>query len=192
MTNKRIIIQVLVLILILALLPTAGVFADGGGGFFYGLQTSEYPFLKGYPIRNNSLGLMCSGGYGYGVHGHEITGGFGVGLTDFEKNTGIAGGYGGVIRGLRLLAFPFNLMLTSWTGIGGLKINKPATGEEQGFLIVSEEVDLEVGLPVLPWFMPTLYAGYQIAGNIYPDKAFAAFFSYTQVVGVRLAWGKFY
>ena len=110
-------------ILALSLILSAGLgatYADGGGGFFYSLQTTEYPFLKGYPIRNNSLGLMYTGGYGYGVSGHEINGGFGVGLSDFESETGIAGGYGGVIHGARGKVGPVNLMITSWTGIGGL------------------------------------------------------------------------
>jgi len=187
MTDKRL----LALILIAALLPAAA-FADGGGGFFYGLQTTEYPFLKGYEIRNNSLGLMYTGGYGFGVSGHEITGGFGVGLSDFEKETGIAGGYGGVIHGYRGLLGPVNVMLTSWTGIGGIHVTDAATGESKGFLLVSEELDLEIGFPILPWFMPVVYAGYQVAGNLYPEKPFQAFVSYTPVVGVRFAWGKFY
>jgi hypothetical protein len=41
MTDKR--ITAMGLILIAALLPAAA-FADGGGVFFYGLQTTEYPF----------------------------------------------------------------------------------------------------------------------------------------------------
>ncbi len=169
----------------------AAAYADGGGGFFYGLQTTEYPFLRGYPIRNNSVGLTYTGGYGYGVSGHEITGGFGVGFTDSTSDTGIAGGYGGVINGARAQVGPLNLMITSWTGIGGIKFTEAATGETAGFLIVTEEIDLEIGLAVLPWFMPVFYAGYQVMGNLAPGQPFHDFFSYTPAVGVRFAFGKF-
>ena len=40
------------LTLFMVLVGSAG-FADGAGGMYYGLQTSEYPFLKDYPVRNN-------------------------------------------------------------------------------------------------------------------------------------------
>jgi hypothetical protein len=186
MTDQR--ITVVGLILAVILLPAAA-FADGGGGFFYGLQTTEYPFLQGYPIRNNSLGLMYTGGFGYGMSGSEVTGGFGVGLSDFEHKTG--GGYGGVIHGFRGVLGPVNLLLTSWTGIGGLKYSEALSGDTHSYLIFTEEIDLELGLAILPWFMPMLYAGYQVMGNLYPEKPFRGFFSYTPVVGVRFAWGRF-
>ena len=169
----------------------SAVHADGGGGFFYGLQTTEYPFLQGYPVRNNSLGLMYTGGYGYGVSGHEINGGFGVGLSDFQSETGIAGGYGGVIHGARGKVGPVNLMITSWTGIGGIKFTQAESGDSLSYLIVTEEIDLEIGLAVLPWFMPVFYAGYQVMGNVAPGRPFSDFFSYTPVIGVRFAFGKF-
>ena len=188
MTSKR--IATLGIVLIAALLPAAA-FADGGGGFFYGLQTNEYPFLRDYPIRNNSLGLMYTGGYGFGISGHEINGGFGVGLSDFEGDTGIAGGYGGVIHGLRGKLGPVNIMFTSWTGIGGLKFTSAASGETEGYVIVTEELDLEVGLAVLPWLMPIVYAGYQVMGNVGPGKPFQDFFSYAPVIGIRFVFGSF-
>ncbi len=188
MIDKR--ITAVGLILIAALLPAAA-FADGGGGFFYGLQTTEYPFLRCYPIRNNSLGLMYTGGYGYGISDHEITGGFGVALSDFDEQTGIAGGYGGLINGFRARLGPVNLMLTAWTGIGGLKFRAPLSLEERSYLILSEEIDLEIGFAVLPWFMPVLFAGYQVMGNLYPERPFQGFFSYAPVVGLRFAWGHF-
>jgi hypothetical protein len=169
----------------------AAAHADGGGGFFYGLQTGEYPFLKGYPIRNNSLGLMYTGGYGYGISGHQINGGFGMGLSDFGNETGIAGGYGGVIGGARAKAGPLNFMITSWTGIGGIKFSEALSGETASYLIVTEEIDLEIGLAALPWFMPVFYAGYQVMGNVVPGRPFQDFFSYTPVFGVRFAFGKF-
>lgn len=167
----------------------AAAYADGGGGFFYGLQTTE--FLSGYPIRNNSQGLRYTGGYGYGVSGHRIAGGFGVGVSDLQDDSGIAAGYGGVINGARAKAGPFNLMLTSWTGIGGLRFTEAATGQASGYLIATEELDLEIGLAVFPWFMPVFYAGYQIMGNLAPGRPFGDFFSYAPVFGLRFAFGKF-
>ncbi len=182
--------RVLALSLILSA-ALAAAYADGGGGFFYGLQSTDYPFLRGYPIRNNSLGLMYTGGYGYGVSGHRITGGFGVAVSDFESNTGIAAGYGGVINGARAKAGPFNLMITSWTGMGGLRFTDAASGETAGYLIATEELDLEIGLAVFPWFMPVFYAGYQVMGNLAPGRPFGDFFSYAPVFGLRFTFGKF-
>lgn len=175
--------RILALGLILSAAVSA-VHADGGGGFFYGLQTPEY-------IPNNSPGLMYTGGYGYGVSGHQVKGGFGVGLSDFQSETGIAGGYGGVIHGARAKVGPANLMITSWTGIGGIKFTQAPSGDSLSYLIVTEEIDLEIGLAVLPWFMPVFYAGYQVMGNVAPGRPFSDFFSYTPVIGVRFAFGKF-
>ena len=39
--------------------------------------------------------------------------------------------------------------------------------------------------------MPVFYAGYQVMGNLAPGQPFSDFFSYTPVVGVRFAFGKF-
>jgi hypothetical protein len=113
------------LALLISLVGAAG-FTDGAGGVYYGLQTSEYPFLKDYPVRNNSLGLACYGGYGYGVHGHTITGGFGFAVTDTNGDTGIAGGFGGVINGVRFIDWPVTVSLISWTAVGGI-----STGNEE-------------------------------------------------------------
>jgi hypothetical protein len=188
-TRKKIV--VLVVTLIVVLLP-ASAFADGGGGFFYGLQSSAYPLFEDYPIRNKSLGLMYTGGYGYAASGYEIHGGFGVGLSDFESETGMLGGYGGVIYGLRGRLGPVNLMLTSWTGIGGLKFTDTLDSTRKSYVIVTEELDLELGLAVFRWFMPVVYAGYQVMGNITPGQPFRDFLTYTPVFGFRVAFGSFH
>ncbi len=83
-------------------------------------------------------------------------------------------------------------MVLSWTGIGGIQFTEAASSETMGYLIVTEEIDLEIGLPVLPWFMPVFYDGYQVMGNVGPGKPFQDFFSYTPVIGVRFVFGKFY
>ena len=61
-----------------------------------------------------------------------------------------------------------------------------------GFFAFVEEITLEPGIPVNQWFMPTLYADYQVAGNLIPGTPFEDFLVYTPVVGFRVAWGKFY
>lgn len=187
--NKKLAV---LLALYIALAGTAG-FTDGAGGMYYGLQTSEYPFLKDYPVRNNSLGLAYYGGYGYGVHGHTITGGFGFAITDTDGDTGIAGGFGGVINGVRFIDWPVTVSLISWTAIGGISTGNQEGGDgEEGFFAFVEEITLELGIPINRWFMPSLYAGYQIAGNLAPGTPFEDFLVYTPVVGMRVAWGKFY
>jgi hypothetical protein len=185
--------KIVIALALLMLLAGTAVFADGAGGMYYGLQTSEYPFLKDYPIRNNSLGLAYYGGYGYGVHGNTITGGFGFAITDTDGETGIAGGFGGVINGIRFVDWPVTVSLISWTGLGGISAGNQADGDsEEGYFAFMEEITLELGIPINQWFMPSLYAGYQIAGNLAPGTPFEDFLVYTPVIGVRVAWGKFY
>jgi hypothetical protein len=184
----------LMVLLALLLVPAcAAIFADGAGGMYYGLQTAEYPFLKDYPVRNNSMGLSYYGGYGYGVHGNTIIGGFGFAITDTDRETGIAGGFGGIINGVRFIDWPVTLSLISWTAIGGISTgNQESSDGEEGFFALMEEITLELGIPINRWFMPSVYAGYQIAGNLAPGAPFEDFVVYSPVFGVRMAWGKFY
>lgn len=183
-----------VLLAALALIITTASFADGGGGMFYGYQVSAYPFLEKYPVRNNSLGLAYFGGYGYGVNRRNnwVTGGFGFAILDVGSDTGVAGGFGGIISGFRLLAAPINISFLSWTGFGGISVGGIDPDGPGGYFAVSEEITVELGLPILPWFMPTVYVGYQIAGNVIPGRAFESFLSYTPVAGLRVQWGDFY
>lgn len=187
--NRKLAI-LLALLVVFSALSGISVFADGCGGMFYGLQTTEYPFLKNHPVHNNSMGLAYYGGYGYGVHGRTITGGFGFAITDTDGDTGIAGGFGGVINGVRFVDWPVTLSLISWTAVGGISTGNQES--DDGFFAIMEEITLELGIPVNRWFMPTLYAGYQIAGNLIPGTPFEDFLVYTPVVGARVAWGKFY
>ncbi len=185
--------RALLLVAIALSLPALAVLADGCGGMFGGLQTSEYPFLKDYPVRNNSMGLAYYGGFGYGVHDRTITGGFGFAVADTNGDTGISGGFGGVINGFQLIQWPVTVSLISWTALGGIHTGEQKSAEGyDGFFSFLEEITLELGIPFSRWFMPTFYMGYQFAGNLIPGTPFDDFFTYTPVVGIRVAWGKFY
>lgn len=178
----------------IALMVLSGVaaFAAGGGGFYTGYQTSRYPILDQYGPPSNNMSVIYYGGYGYGVsHDGVISGGFGFGFGDSATSSELAGGFGGVISGYRFLYWPVNLSLVTWTGVGGVYTGNSSLHPHNGYFCVSAELDLEVGLPVLPWFMPVVYAGYQFIGNLSGGKPFDEFISYTPVVGVRFAWGGF-
>lgn len=167
--------------------------SGGGGGMLIGYQTSTYPFLEKYPLANNSLELIYYGGFGYGVsRDGRITGGFGYAIMDVAGSSKIAGGFGGFVAGYRFLDAPVNLSIVSWTGLGGISTGVLPVYGFKGFFALLQEVTIEVGLPIIRWFMPTIFAGYQIAGNMIPGVPFRAFFSYTPVVGFRLQWGSFY
>jgi hypothetical protein len=185
---------VFVLCVLLVLSPATLVArSGGGGGMNIGYQTSSYPFLERYPVTANTMELIYYGGVGYGVSwDRTITGGFGYAIMDVTGDSEIAGGFGGFIGGFRLLDRPINISILSWTGLGGISTGVlPAYGHE-GFFGLLQEITLEMGFPVIRWFMPTLFAGYQVAGNLIPGVPFEAFFSYTPVVGFRLHWGSFY
>lgn len=187
MTKKICVLGVLFLIAL-------GVgFANGGGGVYYGQQVAQYPFFENYDIDNNSLGLIYYGGFGYGIDKDDIIkGGFGMTIYDPSGVSGIAGGFGGVIAGVRLLKLPLNISIVSYTGFGGLYTGNHKTSPGSGFFAVSGELDLEVGVPIFKWFMPVVYAGYQVQANVIPGKIFEGFLSYTPVVGVKMTWGSLY
>lgn len=181
------------LILLFTAAAALSSFADGGGGMFFGYQTSQYPFLEKHPVVNNSYGLVYFGGYGYGIDRKgNITGGFGIAIQDpsFEEG-GISGGFGGFISGYRIFRRPVSLSLVTWTGFGGIytgDYNSEDGGN--GFFSLFFEIDAELGLPITPWFMPVVYVGYQVIGNMIPGEFFTHFLSYTPVLGIRVCWGK--
>ncbi len=181
---------------IIAVMVACSAFAHdgsrGGGGMFVGYQVPEYPGVDTvYPLSSN-LGLSHVGGFGYGVNSrNEISGGFGYAISDADKSRGIKGGMAGFISGYRFFSQPLYFSLVSWTGFGGIYTGNAGTTPHQGYFCVSEEIDLELGLPVVDWFMPVVFAGYQVIGNIAPGQAFQGFFSYSPVVGFRIVWGKF-
>ena len=176
-------------------LPLAAA-ADGAGGMFMGYQTPASRIIGqsdiASAIPSTELGLVCFGGYGYGVgRDRWVNGGFGMAFLDSQENSRISGGVGGFISGFRLMRIPIHVALVSWTGVGGLYTGAYAQNPEHGYFAVLQEIDLEVGLPLARWFMPTLYLGYQVVGNFVPGMPFQEFFSYTPVAGVRVAWGSF-
>ncbi|MEW5814072.1 MAG: hypothetical protein AB1798_01585 [Spirochaetota bacterium] len=190
--NAREIIIVLSAIFML-FIPGIVVFADGGGGITFGYQISQYPFFKNYTILNNNMGLIYYGGFGYGIQEkHGIKGGFGYVLMDAGNGSKITGGFGGIVNGLRIIRFPLHVAIVSWTGFGGVYTGRYETTAGKAFFCVSEELELEIGIPLLSWFMPTIYAGYQVTGNVIPGSLFQTFLSYTPVIGFRIVWGKFY
>ena len=142
-------------------------------------------------IENNNMDLYYSGGFGYGIsRNNVISGGFGYAVYASEDENTPLGGFGGVINGIRLLRYPFNVSLMSWTGFGGITINS-VDGKKNSFAI-SEELTLELGFPLFRWFSPTIYAGYQVIGSLGSGETFEDFLSYTPVLGFRFQWGKFY
>jgi hypothetical protein len=179
-------------ILVLLTVICAGVSADGGGGVLFGYQSATYPFFENYDVRNNNMGLTYSGGYGYGIDQNGVIGGgFGYGIFDATEKTEIGGGFGGFISGKRLLTRPVTISIVSWTGFGGMSTGTYETDSGSGFFCVLEEIDLEIGLPVFSWFMPTVFVGYQVVGNVVPGQMFETFLSYTPVFGMRIQWGSF-
>jgi hypothetical protein len=185
-------IQIVMITAALMALPALNSPADGGGGVFWGEQRAGYPFLPDTAIENNSMGLAYVGGYGYGIHDRRITGGFGYVIHDGDPENGTAGGFGGVIGGIALVRRPVSLSLISWTGIGGLCTAAQRAAGEDGWFLLSEAITLELGVPVTRWLMPSVYAGYQVIGNLAPGEPFSEFFTYSPVVGFRVAWGRFY
>lgn len=170
--------------LVLSLLCGAGIWADGAGGTFLGYTFGNDEIPGTITIPSSGQELLYFGGYGYGVgRWGSISGGFGLAVLD-RGNGGYAGGVGGFVTGIRFLRVP-HVALVSWTGLGGLS----AGG--RGWFVGFEEVDLEVGLPIVPWFMPTAYVGYQVTGNLIPGLPFRDSFTYNAVAGIRVLWGNF-
>lgn len=179
------------IVLILLVLSVSIMFADGAGGFYSGYQVSSLPFMDENDFENNNMDLYYSGGFGYGVSSNNIiSGGFGYAIYASEDENTPIGGFGGVINGIRLLRYPLNISLMSWTGFGAITTDG-IDGKVKSFA-VSEELTVELGFPLFRWFSPTVYVGYQVIGSIGSGEPFTDFLSYTPVLGFRFQWGKFY
>ena len=107
-----------------------------------------------------------------------------------------AGGGGGAYFGYQTSTYPllsdnYPSAIMSFTGFGGIATGSNRPEGARGFFAISEEITHEIGIPLVEWFMPTVYAGYQTIGNVIPGQLFKTFFSYTPVVGIRVQWGDF-
>ena len=166
--------------------------ADGAGGVLLGYYAGSHPLAIRYQIPSNGGELMYFGGFGYGVERHGVlNGGFGIALLDTDAAIGVAGGMGGFISGLRLLRVPFHVALVSWTGVGGIFAGKSGPNAGLGYFVGFQEADLEVGLPLASWFMPTVFVGYQVTGNLIPGLPLRERVTYAPVAGIRISWGRF-
>jgi len=186
-----------ILIGMVVLAATSPVTAEPGygTGVLAGYQALSYPFLENLEGWNNDSRLAFYGTYGYRVtDGGFIWGGFGS-LIDAGRENDTGGAVGGFLLGKQFIAEPVNVSLVSWTGLGPTSTvwgaEDVALDAETVFICVMEEIDLEVGIPVLPWLMPTVYVGLQAIGNIFEWNNFDSFASYTTVVGIRLQLGQF-
>lgn len=179
-----------VVILLVGSCLSAG--ADGAGGVLLGYYAGSHPLALRYQIPSNGGDLMYFGGFGYGVERHGVlNGGFGIALLDTNAASGVAGGMGGFITGLRLLRVPLHVAVVSWTGVGGVFAGKTGPYAGRGYFIGLEEVDLEVGLPLSAWFMPTVFVGYQVTGNLVPGLPLRERVTYAPVAGFRISWARF-
>jgi hypothetical protein len=170
---------------LLGALALGTVWADGAGGSFLGYTVGDAEIPGDFHVPGTGESLTYFGGYGYGVARRGvINGGFGLALLD-RADDGYAGGIGGFISGLRILRVPFHLALVSWTGLGGV------SARDRGYFVAFGELDLELGLPIVPWFMPTVYVGYQVIGNLIPGLPFQQSLTHNAVAGFRISWGDF-
>jgi hypothetical protein len=189
--NKYIVIGILVLIAAFPVTAETGY----GIGVHAGYQLLSYPFLENLKGWNNDSPLAFYGGYGYHVtDGGMIAGGFGSLIVD-RRETDTGGAVGGFILGKRYTAGPVNVSIISWTGFGPVStawgVEDLSIDGETGFICFMEEVDLEIGVPLFHWLMPTAYVGFQVIGNIHEWDNFNGFVSYAPIVGIRLQFGEF-
>jgi len=181
------------IIIFLLMLSIPFIFADGAGGFYSGYQVCSFPFVDGEGFENNNMGLYYNGGFGYGVSWNNvISGGFAYAIYASEDENTPIGGFGGVINGVRLLRYPINISIMSWTGFGAISTSSSNGYSDDKSFAISEELTLEVGFPLFRWFSPAIYAGYQVIGSLGNGEPFEEFLSYTSVLGFRFQWGKFY
>lgn len=83
-----------------------------------GYQIAKYPFIDAYPASSGYPRLVYYGGFGYGVnYDGAIAGGFGFAIMDVAGESGIAGGVGGFLSGIRLIESPLNISIKSWTAL---------------------------------------------------------------------------
>lgn len=159
-------------------------FDIGAGGIFFGIN-DPYNLLKFLPKNTNPLNYF--GGYGYGVLGNYIIGGFGLAVLNesiYDIDDGIAGGFGGFVSGFQLInTYIVELDVIWWFGLGGIGVS-----ESEGYFAVYNEFTIELGLRLSLFTELFFYIGYQYIGNLIPGPAFDLS-NYTVTLGMRIAFG---
>ncbi len=177
--------SIVALALALALVAASQASAGGAGGVLQGEQYFDANYA------NIDLGTHYVGGFGYGVsHAGQRTGGFGMAFYSQPDERLLRGGVGGFINGQELRIGPFEAAATLWTGIGAIG-RDTVLGEPEGWLVLFGQLDVEVGLAILPWWQVSAFGGMQLMANLAPQQPFEGLLIYTPVVGVRVAWGGF-
>jgi hypothetical protein len=170
--------RIAALSLALVVLPLAGAFARGAGGFTWGQQYFD-PGLS-----NADLGASTTGVFGYNVTwGGQRYGGFAMAI----HADALDGGFVGAIAGQEFRMGPFTTAMTLWTGFGGTNVTPLYT--LPGTFALFGELSFEAGFGFLPGVMVTGYAGMQVMAAVLPDQAIISNAVYTPVLGVRIAWG---
>lgn len=186
--NPRVVIPALC-----AVMFVSGVAAaDGAGGAFWGSQVLTYPGIAEENLPFDSTGdqMMYTGGMGYGIdRAGNVTGGFGVGYTDPDNPDSFNAGFGGLIRGKRLMKRPVNIIALLYFGVGGVSGGASAPENLQdGVFAVMGELTVEASVPLM-FFHPTFYAGYQVISSVGEGNLGEAFLAYTPTVGFRMLFG---
>lgn len=173
-----------IIVFLMMLLPLSGLAALGGGGVFYGSNSSFGSELDNTDFAPGSLSYV--GGYGYGVdwNGTKI-GGFGMSLVQ-NNGEGLTGGFGGMLLGSYSRLGPFSFSGNALLGVGGLVV--PGYYSVEGNLALLGQLDVELGFPVFPWFQVSGYGGLQV---ILPVGADISSMIRYPVFGLRFTWGDF-
>ena len=167
---------------ILSVLPLAGAFARGAGGFTWGEQYFEQD------LSNVNLGTSCNGVYGYSVTwGGQRIGGFAMAMHSDTVVPAFNAGFVGGIAGQEVRVGPFMAAVTAWTGFGGMTMN-PLVQGPAAFALFGE-LNVEAGFGFLPGVMVSCYAGLQAVAQVFPEQAIIQNAFYTPVMGMRIAWG---
>ena len=174
--------KIVVLALALAVLPLAGAFARGAGGFTWG----EQYFMT--PYSNADLGARTTGVYGYSIsRGGQRYGGFAMAIHSDEVVPTLDGGFVGAIAGQEMRMGSLMAAVNLWTGFGGT--NMHPLYDVPGSFALFAELSVEVGLAFFPGVMLTGYAGLQAMAPILADQGIFDTVLYTPVLGFRVAWG---
>lgn len=177
---------ILLLLIFLLMLSALNCYAFdiGAGGIFFGVSKQQN-LLKFLPSNSNPLNYY--GGYGYGILGNYIIGGFGLAILNesiYTGGDGFAGGFGGFVSGFQLInTYVLEIDIIWWFGLGGIGVS-----ETEGYFALYNEFTVELGLRLAFFAELFFYVGYQYVGNLIPGPAFD-FSNYTMTLGFRIAFG---